>query len=126
MSAQDALGKRMTEAREDCGMSVTAAARRMAVKPATLRSWEEGKTIPRANKLHLLAGILSVPVTWLMDGDENIAFAAADRWTRLERLELKMQRMVKLQNEMIELSTEVAEELASLRRIDEELEALAA
>ncbi len=125
MSDQDTIGSRLAEAREERGLTVVEAARRMAVKTETLRNWESGTSAPRSNKLHLLAGILSVPVTWLIDGDvEDIP--AADRWSRLERLEQKFERMNVLQAELLELSTEIAEEIATIRKIDEELEELAA
>ena len=125
MSEQDTIGSRLAEAREERGLSVVEAARRMAVKPDTLRNWESGTSAPRSNKLHLLAGILSVPVTWLIDGDLD-DIPAADRWSRLERLEQKFERMNALQSELLELSAEIAEEIASIRKIDEELEELAA
>lgn len=97
----------------------------MAVKPQTLRSWESGASAPRSNKLHLLAGILSVPVAWLIDGNVN-DIPGADRWSRLERLEQKFERMSALQTELLELSSEIADEIANIRKIDEELEELAA
>ncbi len=125
MSDQDTIGSRLAEAREERGLTIAEAACRMAVKPQTLRSWESGSLAPRSNKLHMLAGILSVPIAWLIDGNVD-DIPGADRWSRLERLEQKFERMNELQSALLELSTEIAEEIASIRKIDEELEELAA
>lgn len=125
MSDQDTIGSRLAEAREERGLTIAEAACRMAVKPQTLKSWESGSSAPRSNKLHMLAGILSVPIAWLIDGNVD-DIPGADRWSRLERLEQKFERMNELQSALLELSTEIAEEIASIRKIDEELEELAA
>lgn len=125
MSEQDTLATRLKDAREESGLSVGEAAERMAVRPATLKSWESGKTVPRGSKLHLLAGILSVSVAWLLDGDENVA-PVTERWSRLERLEQKVERMNLLQRELVELSAEITQELAQIRELDDALEELAA
>jgi transcriptional regulator with XRE-family HTH domain len=62
------FGDRMTGAREAAGLSQTDLARRMGVKVATVRAWENDQSEPRANKLQMLAGMLGVSIMWLLTG----------------------------------------------------------
>jgi len=119
------LGERITEARELKGYTLVQAARRAAVATGTFKNWENGLTSPRANKLQMLAGVLGVSLFWLIEGDNNhdpIEY----RSTRLDRLEQKMKRLGNLQQEILELSEDIASEIATMRQIDEELNELAA
>jgi len=49
-------------------MTLTELAGRLGVRPQTLRSWEDDQAEPRANRLQMLAGMLNVPMVWLMSG----------------------------------------------------------
>jgi len=62
------LGDRITGAREAAGLSQTELARRLGVKLATIRVWEDDQAEPRANKLQMLAGLLGVSIMWLLTG----------------------------------------------------------
>ena len=62
------LGDRITGAREAAGLSQTELARRLGVRLATIRAWEDDQADPRANKLQMLAGLLSVSIMWLLTG----------------------------------------------------------
>jgi transcriptional regulator with XRE-family HTH domain len=62
------FGDRMTGAREAAGLSQTDLARRMGVKVATVRAWENDQSEPRANKLQMLAGMLGVSIMWMLTG----------------------------------------------------------
>ena len=62
------LGDRITGAREAAGLSQTELARRLGVRLATIRAWEDDQADPRANKLQLLAGLLGVSIMWLLTG----------------------------------------------------------
>ncbi|MEO0750111.1 MAG: transcriptional regulator, partial [Pseudomonadota bacterium] len=44
-------------------------AKRLGVKLATLKSWEDDFNEPRANKLQMLAGILNVSLSWILTGE---------------------------------------------------------
>ena len=67
---QDAatFGDRVAAARRSAGLTQEALARRIGVKLKTLRDWEDDRNEPRANKLQMLAGILNVSLTWLLEG----------------------------------------------------------
>ena len=66
--AATTFGDRLTGARELAGMDVEELARRLGVKPKTIRAWEEDRAEPRANRVSMLAGLLNVSLVWLMTG----------------------------------------------------------
>jgi transcriptional regulator with XRE-family HTH domain len=63
------FGDRVVAAREAAAQSQKELARRMGIRQATLRNWEEDISEPRANKLSLMAGILNVSIMWLINGE---------------------------------------------------------
>lgn len=63
------FGDRLAGAREAQGMSDVDLARHLGVKLKTLRAWEEDMAEPRANKLQMVAGLLSVSLSWLLTGE---------------------------------------------------------
>ena len=101
------------------------AAQRLAVKTTTLKNWENGKTQPRPNKLQMLAGVLGVPFSWLLEGGEEHD-PITDGHSRLAQLESKVERMRQLQGELSLLCDEIAVEVAACRQIDDELDELVA
>jgi len=62
------FGDRVTGAREAAGMNQKQLAKRLGVKLPTLQGWEDDLSEPRANKLQMLAGLLNVSLTWLLEG----------------------------------------------------------
>lgn len=62
------FGDRLAAAREASGMSQEQLARRIGVKVVTLRKWEDDVSEPRANRLSMIAGLLGVSMTWLING----------------------------------------------------------
>ena len=67
-AASATLGDRITGAREASGMSQKELAKRIGIKLVTLQDWEDDISEPRANKLQMLAGLLNVSITWLLEG----------------------------------------------------------
>ena len=72
------FGDRVAGAREAAGMTQAQLARRLGVKKATLVSWEDDLSEPRANRLSMLAGILNVSIVWLLTGEGDGATAPAE------------------------------------------------
>ncbi|MDQ2093430.1 helix-turn-helix domain-containing protein [Rhodalgimonas zhirmunskyi] len=62
------FGDRVTGAREAAGMTQKQLAKRLGVKLTTVSGWENDLSEPRANKLSMLAGVLNVSLTWLLEG----------------------------------------------------------
>jgi HTH-type transcriptional regulator, cell division transcriptional repressor len=62
------FGDRLAAAREMADMTQSELARRLGVRAATLRSWEEDLSEPRANRLSMMAGLLNVSMMWLING----------------------------------------------------------
>ena len=69
----DTLGRRISFARERTGLSTAQFARRLGVKTRTLTKWEREETVPRANRLVMLAQFLSVSPAWLLEGETSYA-----------------------------------------------------
>jgi transcriptional regulator with XRE-family HTH domain len=63
------FGDRVAAAREASGMTQKQLAKRLGVRVATLRSWEEDLSEPRANRLSMMAGLLNVSMMWLINGE---------------------------------------------------------
>lgn len=75
---QATFGDRVAGARDALGLSQTELARKMGIKLKTLRAWEEDMNEPRANKLQMLAGVLNVSITWLLNGEGDGLDAPAE------------------------------------------------
>lgn len=65
------FGDRLATAREAAGLNQSQLARRLGVKLATLRGWENDVSEPRANRVQMLAGMLNVSLAWLLTGDAS-------------------------------------------------------
>lgn len=72
------FGDRVAAAREAAGMTQTQLARRLGVRIATLRGWEDDLSEPRANRLSMMAGLLNVSMMWLINGEGHGIDAPGD------------------------------------------------
>ena len=63
------FGGRLSAAIEKSGMTQKLVAKRLGIKVATLKSWEQDISEPRANRLSMLAGLLGVSIMWLLHGE---------------------------------------------------------
>lgn len=72
------FGDRVAGAREAASMTQAQMARRLGVKKATVRAWEQDVSEPRANKLSMMAGLLNVSIMWLLTGEGDGMSAPAD------------------------------------------------
>lgn len=75
------FGDRLAAAREMAEMTQPELARRLGVRLATLRSWEEDLSEPRANRLSMMAGLLNVSMMWLINGQGEGLDAPLDEVT---------------------------------------------
>lgn len=65
------IGDRIVKARETARLNQSELARQMGVSPQAVQKWEAGETVPRGQRIERLASVLSVPVSYLMSGDEG-------------------------------------------------------
>ncbi|MEO0830133.1 MAG: helix-turn-helix domain-containing protein [Pseudomonadota bacterium] len=63
------FGDRVAAARDAVSLSQADLARKLGVKLATVRNWENDLSEPRANKLQMLSGMLGVSLMWLLNGE---------------------------------------------------------
>ena len=118
------IGERLIEAREAKELTVSQLARRLGVKAETLKNWEAGQSGPRPNRLVMLAGLLDVPVSWLIEGSpEHLPTHISA--TKADVVAQKLERVVTMQTELGNLLAEIAEDVAAIQCMEAELEELA-
>ena len=114
--ADDTLGGRIEKARVARGLSVAQLARRVGVLSKTVKNWETDRSEPRASKMQMLAGVLSVPPIWLLGGEQN--FRHADTPVNVDKtagLETKVERLLALHQESAKLIFELQSEVLRLQ-----------
>ena len=67
-TAHDTIGGRISLARDTAGLSVQEISAVVGVTAETWSNWENDRAEPRANRLDMLARVLQVSITWLIDG----------------------------------------------------------
>ena len=110
------FGDRLTTARESQGLDQAGFARRIGVKVQTLRNWEEDRSEPRANRLQMIAGMLNVPIVWLMSGQGDLPVALEPEAELDEGLEACL-------GELRRLRLEQAQMVEKLGRLEKRLRA---
>lgn len=63
------FGDRLAGARDAAGLSQQTLAEKLGVKPSTIVAWENDLKEPRANRLQMVSGLLSVSMSWLLTGE---------------------------------------------------------
>jgi HTH-type transcriptional regulator, cell division transcriptional repressor len=110
------LGGRIQLAREMRGLSAAQLARRAGILLKTLGNWESDRSEPRANKLQMLAGVLSVPPMWLLGGAASgMAPEFGPDLEETADLASKVDRLIKLHERMSTLLFEVQSEISRLQ-----------
>lgn len=116
---ENLLGERIINAREAKGYSQKQLADRLGVKKSTVAHWESERSAPRANRLNQLAGVLDVPLLWLLAGAEAPEAIDAPNLSETSGIEVRLQRADELVNE---LSAIIAELRGDTRRVQRELD----
>lgn len=97
------FGDRLTTAREALGLDQPTFAKRIGIKVQTLRNWEEDRSEPRANRLQMLAGMLNVPIVWLMSGQGDLPSALESERRVDEGLEACFGELRRLRHEQMQI-----------------------
>ena len=111
------FGDRVAAAREQAGLSQDALAKHLGVRLNTLKDWEEDLSEPRANRLSMLAGLLSVSMMWLINGEgEGIDAPTDDAQGATEMSELLVE-MRALRSDMLKKAEQVGRLEKQMRRL---------
>lgn len=109
------LADRLVEARNAKDLTTAQLARRVGVKTGTLRNWETGASEPRPNRLTMLAGVLDVSISWLLEG--KAAFRPSHvAATRADLIAHKLDRAKAIEADLARLLAEIADDVDALRR----------
>ncbi|MEM9732509.1 MAG: helix-turn-helix domain-containing protein [Pseudomonadota bacterium] len=64
----DTLGGRILRARQAAGLDRAELVRHLAVRKSTVQAWESDSREPRSSHMNMMAGVLGVTPTWLLQG----------------------------------------------------------
>ena len=110
------MGGRIQKAREARGLTVSQLARRTGVLSKTLHNWETNRSEPRANKLQLLAGLLSVHPLWLLNGEGSpLELNVMVNTDETANLQGKVDRLLELHKQSSRLMFEIQSEVMRLQ-----------
>ena len=115
------VGYQIAKARETKGLSPLQLAMRVGVEETTLLNWENERSSPRANRLAQIAGILGVPLAWLIAGeeDEDVTEYDAPDLKETASIESKLENAEQL---IQQLSALVVDLRGQTRRVQRELD----
>lgn len=123
MPGPTTTGSRIELAREQLGFSVPQLARRIGVQSKTLGNWESDRSEPRVDKLVKVAGVLEVPLIWLLTGDTPQGSNHNPVLPETAKIAQKLDRALAMQQELAALLIEVSADVTRLQReLDEDQE----
>ncbi|MCP4765906.1 MAG: helix-turn-helix transcriptional regulator [Gammaproteobacteria bacterium] len=111
----------MVKARETKGLSSLQLAKRVGVEETTLLNWENERSSPRANRLTQVAGILGVPLAWLIAGGEDEDLKEYDTPDLKETASIES-RLENAEQLIQQLSALVVDIRGQTRRVQRELD----
>jgi transcriptional regulator with XRE-family HTH domain len=114
-------GSRIKLTRTRLGLSPQQLADRVGVTRKSLENWENDRSEPRGAKIMKLAGVLQVPMIWLLTGDTPPSSDRDPTVLETTSIAQKLDRAVALQRDLAALLIEVSADLSRLQRdLDEE------
>ncbi len=119
MNDSTLVGYQIVKARETKGLSSLQLAKRVGVEEATLLNWENERSSPRANRLAQVAGILGVPLAWLIAGEEDLNEYDTPDLKETASIESKLENAEQL---IQQLSALVVDIRGQTRRVQRELD----
>jgi len=110
------MGDRIEQARRAKGFELPQLARRIAVKSTTLQNWESDRSEPRPEKLTKLAGMLDVPLIWMLTGETPEASLPIVCNAGTVAIARKLERAVAMQQGLASLLIEISADVERLHR----------
>lgn len=121
MTEEILFGERIAKARASRGYSAAQLAQRLGIKSSTIDRWERGETSPRANSLNQLAGVLNVPLLWLMAGADSPPSVTQPHFSETRAMERQLEKAEALLTELSFLMVDIRAQARKLQRgIDED------
>ncbi len=121
MSVKATPGSRIKLTRTRLGLSLQQLADRVGVTRTSLENWENDRSEPRGVKVMKLAGVLQVPMIWLLTGDAPPSSDRDAAVLETATIVQKLNRAVALQRDLAALLIEVCADVTRLQReLDEE------
>lgn len=120
MQTQTTTGSRIEQARNQLGLSLAQLASRISVESKTLANWEKNRIEPRGEELMKLAGVLQVPMVWLLTGETPKGSFRNPETRGCDEPAQKLERALAKQQTLTDLLNEVSVEIAELRRESKE------
>ena len=121
MSVKTSPGSRIKFTRCQLGLSLQQLADRVGVTRTSLEDWENDRSEPRGVKVTKLAGVLQVPMVWLLTGETPPGSAHEPAVQETTRIVQKLDRAMALQRDLAALLIEVSADLSRLQReLDED------
>ena len=99
----DTFGGRLSRARAASGLSTKDLAWRLGVKPSTIDAWERDRSLPSAQRMNRLSGLVSVSLSWLLHGvgtapaypdEEPAASVVGEQLAKLKLLHAKTGQLI--------------------------------
>lgn len=116
MSVDSTLGSRIEQSRTYLGLSVPQLALRAGINRKTLANWEADRSTPRGDKAVRLAGILQVPLMWLLTGQDLADAPAPPEADETSLIADKLERAVAMQQTLATLLIDLTGDVSRLQR----------
>jgi transcriptional regulator with XRE-family HTH domain len=113
---QTTTGSRIELARNQLDLSLQQAARRVGVQRKTLENWENDRSEPRVDKLVKLAGVLQVPLIWLLTGEIPEGSELHPVASETAKIAQKLDRALAMQQDLAALLIDVCADVTRLQR----------
>lgn len=123
MPNRTTTGSRIRHTREKLGLTPQRLASRIGVQRCTLESWEKDQLEPRGEAVMRLAGVLQVPMVWLITGDRPHGSRDGGKTPERAQVTQKLDRALAMQKELAAVLNELSADVTRLQKeLDDEHE----
>ena len=126
MLSQNTTGSRIKHMRDQLDLTPQKLAGRIGVQRRTLESWEKDQLEPRGEVLMRLAGVLQVPMVWLITGDRPQESREGGQTPERVKVTQRLDRALAMQKELAAVLNELSADVTRLQKELDEEQGLAA